>query len=256
MSRRRPRPPWEHRSLRGIPAGSPSRLQAPVRNTRDPSARPLSSRRGARISRRRSRGVRSGSPRGSSYRRSRRRTTPREGRVPGVEASSERGSGAAMATRASLTTPGGQVPREKVRQLQRRPWAAAKRSPGRRFHALYDHLWRGDVLLEAWKRVRANEGEAGVDAETLSGVERYGVERFLEELGEVLRTRRYRAGVVLRRYIPKRDGRRRPLGIPTVGTGWSRWRRSWCWSRSSRRTFCPSRTVFGLGGARRIPWRR
>ena len=121
-----------------------------------------------------------------------------------------------MAAKSGPNDPGGRVPREKVRQLQRRLWAAAKRSPGRRFHALYDHLWRGDVLLEAWKRVRANKGAAGVDAETLSGVERYGVERFLEELGEVLRTRRYRAGVVLRRYIPKRDGRRRPLGIPTV----------------------------------------
>ena len=103
-----------------------------------------------------------------------------------------------------------------MRQLQRRLWSAAKRHPGRRFHALYDHLSRGDVLGEAWKRVRANKGAAGVDAETIAGVEQYGIERFLEELGAVLRAQRYRPGVVLRRYIPKADGRKRPLGIPTV----------------------------------------
>ncbi|HVS01799.1 MAG TPA: group II intron reverse transcriptase/maturase [Thermoanaerobaculia bacterium] len=103
-----------------------------------------------------------------------------------------------------------------MRHLQRRLWAAAKRSPGRRFHALYDHIHRGDVLWEAWRRVRANRGAAGVDAATIADVERYGVERFLEELGAVLRERRYRPQVVLRRYIPKADGRRRPLGIPTV----------------------------------------
>jgi len=103
-----------------------------------------------------------------------------------------------------------------VRQLQRRLWAAAKRSPERRFHALYDHLGRRDVLHEAWKRVRANKGAAGVDRQTLDEVEQYGVERFLDELGAALREGRYRAGVVLRRYIPKADGRKRPLGIPTV----------------------------------------
>jgi group II intron reverse transcriptase/maturase len=111
---------------------------------------------------------------------------------------------------------GGRRPRDKVRYLQRRLWAAAKRSPGRRFHALYDHIHRSDVLWEAWKRVRANRGAAGVDAETLADVERYGVGRLLEELGAVLRARRYRPQVVLRRYIPKADGGKRPLGIPTV----------------------------------------
>jgi RNA-directed DNA polymerase len=71
-------------------------------------------------------------------------------------------------------------------------------------------------LWAAWKRVRANKGAAGVDAETIADVERYGVERFLEELGGVLSAGRYRAEVVLRRYIPKADGRKRPLGIPTL----------------------------------------
>ncbi len=112
--------------------------------------------------------------------------------------------------------PDGDEPSDKVRELRRRLWAAAKRAPGRRFHALYDQLWRGDVLREAWKRVRRNRGAAGVDGESLRDVEQYGVELFLEELGEVLRAGEYRASVVRRRYIPKADGRQRPLGIPTV----------------------------------------
>lgn len=121
-----------------------------------------------------------------------------------------------MAGKTGPNDPGGRGPREKVRHLQRRLWAAAKRSPVRRFHALYDHIHRSDVLWEAWRRVRANRGAAGVDAQTLAEVERYGVERFLEELGAVLRAKRYRSEVVLRRYIPKADGRKRLLGIPTV----------------------------------------
>ena len=72
-----------------------------------------------------------------------------------------------MAARSGPNHPDGGKPFDKVRQLQRRLWAAAKRSPERRFHALYDHLWRSDVLGEAWKRVRSNRGAAGVDGETL-----------------------------------------------------------------------------------------
>lgn len=105
---------------------------------------------------------------------------------------------------------------DKVRQLQRQLWAAAKRGPGRRFHALYDHVCRDDILHEAWKRVRRNKGAAGADRVTISEVEQYGVRRFLEELGEVLRAGEYGAQVVRRTYIPKADGRKRPLGIPTV----------------------------------------
>jgi RNA-directed DNA polymerase len=112
--------------------------------------------------------------------------------------------------------PGGRKPSEQVRHLQRQLWVAAKRSPERRFHALMDRIWRGDVLQEAWRRVRSNRGSAGVDGETLVEIEQYGVERMLSELGAVLRAGRYRPQPVLRRYIPKADGRRRPLGIPTV----------------------------------------
>jgi group II intron reverse transcriptase/maturase len=112
--------------------------------------------------------------------------------------------------------PGGKAPREKVRELQRKLWAAAKRAPGRRFHALYNHIWRSDVLQEAWRRVRANRGTAGVDHQSIESVEQYGTERFLQELQCELRAGEYRAAVVLRRYIPKADGKKRPLGIPTL----------------------------------------
>jgi RNA-directed DNA polymerase len=66
-------------------------------------------------------------------------------------------------------SPGGHEPVDKVRRLQRRLWVAAKRSPERRFHALYDRIFRGDVLEEAWRRVRANRGAAGVDQQTGTG---------------------------------------------------------------------------------------
>jgi hypothetical protein len=106
---------------------------------------------------------------------------------------------------------GGRRPDDKVRQLQRRLWSAAKGQPGRRFHALYDRIVRGDVLAEAWKRVRRNRGAAGVDAQTLAAIEQRGVELFLEELGAELRAGRYRPAAVLRRYIPTPPARDRPV---------------------------------------------
>jgi group II intron reverse transcriptase/maturase len=105
---------------------------------------------------------------------------------------------------------------DKVRQLQRRLFKAAKQNRGRRFHALYDRIYRGDVLMEAWKRVRGNRGGSGVDGETLSAIETRGVEEFLRELHDELRSGRYRPRPVRREYIPKPDGRQRPLGIPAV----------------------------------------
>jgi group II intron reverse transcriptase/maturase len=108
------------------------------------------------------------------------------------------------------------VSSDKVRQLQRQLWAAAKRAPGRRFHALYDQMFRADILHEAWRRVRRNRGAAGIDRVSIQDVEHNGVQRFLQELGEVLRAGEYGAQVVRRAYIPKADGAKRPLGIPTV----------------------------------------
>ena len=112
--------------------------------------------------------------------------------------------------------PAAPLVRDKVRQVQRRRWVAAKRSPDRRFHALMDRIWRVDILQEAWRRVQRNRGAAGVDAMTLAAVEQYGVERLLDELGAQLRAGTSRPQPVLRRDIPKADGRQRPLGIPTV----------------------------------------
>ena len=103
-----------------------------------------------------------------------------------------------------------------VRKLQRKLWAAAKQSAGRRFHALYDRIYRGDVLWEAWERVRSNRGAAGVGRVTVAAVEDYGVGRMLGELSEDLRAGRYRPAPARRVDIPKPDGGKRPLGIPTV----------------------------------------
>jgi RNA-directed DNA polymerase len=103
-----------------------------------------------------------------------------------------------------------------LRGLQRKLWVAAKRSPGRRFHALFDRIFRSDVLLEAWKRVQSNRGAAGVDSQTLAEVRAYGVERLLAELQRDLRQGRYRPRPVRRVLIPKPKGGVRALGIPTV----------------------------------------
>ena len=104
----------------------------------------------------------------------------------------------------------------KVRQLQRKLWVCAKQSKTRRFHALYDRIYRSDVLWEAWRRVRSNRGAAGVDGITLRSIEEPGVDWFLEGIQADLKTGRYRPLPVKRRWIPKADGKQRPLGIPTV----------------------------------------
>lgn len=108
-------------------------------------------------------------------------------------------------------------PDDKVRHLQVQLYLAAKRSPQRRFHALYDRIARRDVLMRAWEQVRSNRGAAGIDGQTITEVEAYGVERMLEELREQLEAHRYRPQPVRRVYILKADGKsRRPLGIPGV----------------------------------------
>lgn len=108
------------------------------------------------------------------------------------------------------------TPIDKVRKLQRRLYVCAKQSKSRRFHALYDRIYRDDVLWEAWKRVRRNRGAAGVDKESLEWISQYGVRRWLSEISESLRQGKYRPRPVRRQYIPKSNGERRPLGIPTV----------------------------------------
>jgi RNA-directed DNA polymerase len=146
------------------------------------------------------------------------------GKGPDFGQASGGGKREGMAGTARPNNPGGPgpvvlhrlPPVGKVRELQRTLWAAAKQSKGRRFHALFDRICRDDVLREAWGRVSANRGAAGVDRVTLDAVEVYGVRRMLDELARDLRAGVYRPAPVRRVEIPKPDGRMRPLGIPTV----------------------------------------
>jgi RNA-directed DNA polymerase len=110
----------------------------------------------------------------------------------------------------SLTTPAS------VQKLQTTLHAKAKESPNLRFHALYDKVYRRDVLTHAYERCQANGGAAGVDDQTFEDIEKYGVERWLDELTQELKSRTYQPQPVRRVYIPKPDGKQRPLGIPAI----------------------------------------
>jgi retron-type reverse transcriptase len=103
-----------------------------------------------------------------------------------------------------------------VQKLQTALHDKAKESPNFRFYALYDKVYRKDVLAFAYECCKANGGAAGVDGQTFQEIEEYGVERWLDELAEELRSRTYRPRPVRRVYIPKPDGKQRPLGVPTL----------------------------------------
>jgi RNA-directed DNA polymerase len=110
-----------------------------------------------------------------------------------------------------LTTP------EAIRTLQRKLYTKAKQEPAYRFYALYDKLYRADILSHAWRVVKANKGSPGVDGISFEAIESgEGVDTFLRELAQSLKDKTYRAQPVRRVMIPKADGSQRPLGIPTI----------------------------------------
>jgi len=110
----------------------------------------------------------------------------------------------------SLATP------ESVQKLQAALHDKAKKSPSFRFYALYDKVYRKDVLTFAYACCKANGGAAGVDGQTFADIESYGMERWLDELTQELKSRTYRPLPVRRVYIPKPDGKQRPLGVPAI----------------------------------------
>ena len=111
----------------------------------------------------------------------------------------------------SLVTP------EKIRRLQRTLYVTAKQSPARRFHVLYDKVWRDDILAHAYALSRANGGAPGVDGEAFADIEAAGRDHWLGELRKEVRSGRYTPQPVRRVMIPKASGvGQRPLGIPTI----------------------------------------
>jgi retron-type reverse transcriptase len=124
---------------------------------------------------------------------------------------------------------GDQVPeREGPRTLQRALYVTAKRDPARRFHVLYDKVWREDILAHAFALSRANGGAPGVDGVTFAQIEAYGVARWLGELREEVRTGRDIPQPVRRVMIPKSGGVGSDRsGYPPSGTGWCKPRPSW-----------------------------
>jgi RNA-directed DNA polymerase len=108
------------------------------------------------------------------------------------------------------------TPSETVEKLQNSLQTKAKAEPAFRFYALWDKVYREDILLEAYRRCRANAGAAGVDGETFERIETIGVERWLGTLREELKSGNYEPKPLLRVWIPKSNGGQRPLGIPTI----------------------------------------
>lgn len=196
-----------------------ARVQGSARNTREPSAQPSSRQGGSYKPKAKS---------STAQRKSEGTIVPIAPATKAVQNNAAGGKGPwgtgrvdRRGTRKGMdakrpNSPRGRSPEDNVRRLQGRLRDVAKQQPGRKFHALYDRISRRDVLEEAWNQVRRNQGAAGVDAQTIAAIEQTGVKDFLEAIAAELRDNAYRPQAVLRRYIPKADGKQRPLGIPTV----------------------------------------
>ena len=102
----------------------------------------------------------------------------------------------------------------KVSELRRKLAEKAKREPKFRFYALYDRIYRKDVLLSAWRIVRRNDGGAGIDQQTIDDIEQYGVDRLIDEIHESLKSKTYQPQPVKRVHIPKGDGKNETAGNP------------------------------------------
>lgn len=105
---------------------------------------------------------------------------------------------------------------EKVRVFQRKIYLSAKADNKRKFGILYDKVCRKDILRVAWYYVKNNKGSAGIDDLTIKEIEDKGVQNFLDEIQVQLKSKKYQPKAVKRVYIPKANGKKRPLGIPTV----------------------------------------
>lgn len=105
---------------------------------------------------------------------------------------------------------------DKVRELQRKLYLSAKGNKKRRYHALYDKVYRIDILRKAWKQVKTNGGTGGIDKIYIEDVVKYGEEKFIQEIQRELIENNYHPKPVNRVYIPKKDGSKRPLGIPII----------------------------------------
>ena len=143
-------------------------------------------------------------------------------------------------------------PPPKVQKLQEALHAKAKGSPGYRFYALYDKVYRKDVLEWAYVRCRANDGAPGVDGQTFEDIEAYGLDRWLDELAAELKERDVPAAPGAARVHPEsRMASSGRWGSRRSGTAWRRWPWCWSWSRSSRPTWSRSNTPTGPTAA---PW--
>src|SRR4030088_2165677 len=130
--------------------------------------------------------------------------------MEGTSVQDERNTGRGTRRLGNLSTP------KSVQKLQKAWHAKAKAEAGYRFYALYDKISPADILVHAYAQCRSNKGAPGVDGQDFADIEAYGVQRWLGELALALRQETYRPAPIRRVFIPKANGKLRPLGISTL----------------------------------------